>query len=83
MMVRMIKESIVKTRKPHKCHGCCTEIKVGQTAKAQTNIDGRHVYTLYYCVKCRDWCKNCTECIDWELAYEGYIGECMREKGDV
>jgi hypothetical protein len=76
----ILRDGVVKTRKDHKCYGCCNTIKKGETVYSQTNVYDGHIYTLYYCNICRDWCQECTDCIDVEDAHEGFIGECIKEK---
>jgi predicted RNA-binding Zn-ribbon protein involved in translation (DUF1610 family) len=91
-MVDVLADGIVKTRKPHKCHGCQEVIPAGTMVYRQTCVDDG-IYTIYMCDSCRKWCANqvtyvhytdkpvkgCQDCIDNEQAYEGYVKECRRD----
>lgn len=45
--------NIKKTRKPHKCWGCCDEIPVGSPCRKRTGaFDGYGVDSFYCCEKC-------------------------------
>lgn len=73
-----LRDGTVKTRKEHKCHGCCEIIPVGANVYSQTNIDDGVAYTLYICDDCRSYCeiKKCSDCFDGEEAYSGYKKNC-------
>lgn len=79
----LIRDGIVKTKKLHVCHGCCEEIAIGTKVYSQTCVYDVHIYTIYMCDMCSDWCDNlkCNDCITSEDAHEGYIRECMKDKG--
>lgn len=77
----ILKDGYVKTRKDHKCHGCLKVIPKGSKVYSQTNVsDG--IYTLYICDDCINFCssRKCSECIQMEEAFEGYVSECIRNE---
>ena len=82
---KLLRDGVVNTRKDHACHGCSELIQTGTQVYTQTIIDDGRIYTIYMCEKCRHWCNSnkCNDCIASEDAFQGYIGECMREKGAV
>lgn len=82
-MVNVLRDGYVKTRKPHKCHGCQEIIPTGTTVYHQTCIyDG--IYTIYMCDACQEWCSQqgrdrvCQDCPENEMAFEGYVKECKQ-----
>ncbi len=42
----------VKTRKPHRCHGCIDIIPTGTTVRYTANVDGGRVAGAYWCDRC-------------------------------
>ncbi len=92
-MVAVLQDGIVKTRKPHKCHGCCETIPAGTHVYHQKCTD-EGIYEIYMCDACREWCRNmenkdicfgnitkgCRDCIDAEQAFEGYVKECRNDR---
>jgi flavoprotein len=75
-MPEFIRDGIVKTRKPHKCHGCLEVIPKGTKVYSQTCVEDDRIYTIYMCDACLEYCGNCTKCLDYGEAYEGYVREC-------
>lgn len=51
-MCRTIREKRVKTRKAHKCFGCCTVFPKGVELMTHKTIGDHRIYTLYLCGKC-------------------------------
>lgn len=77
-------QAIKKTRKPHRCHGCLEVIPAGSEALANTNTDSGEIYTLYFCVACRDWlkseCRECRMCYEDPGMMEGDIKACRQDR---
>lgn len=70
---------VKKTRKDHKCLGCCEKISKGSTAfyTVGTNDDGLHDY--YLCVPCREYLdRNPMESGDFWC--EGDLGDARRQE---
>jgi hypothetical protein len=78
-LISVIRDGMVKTRKEHECHGCLETIPKGTKVYNQTVV-GDYIDTLYFCGDCINWCKDrkCRDCIEGEIAFEGYIQECRR-----
>jgi hypothetical protein len=76
---------IIKTRKPHKCHGCENAIPAGTTdIDRQTNVFDGAIYSIYFCPECQRFeeenCHKCRDCYENECAFPGYIRDCQEEK---
>ncbi|MBS3937528.1 MAG: hypothetical protein KGZ50_02985 [Peptococcaceae bacterium] len=76
----LIREKIVKTRKDHRCFGCCEKIPAGSEVHAEICAGDGGIYTLYFCEVCwmfmnenRDLCEDCDG-----FVYEGWIGDARR-----
>ena len=44
---------VVKTRKPHQCHGCLRRFPAGSSLQRVKLADGGRVYTVYWCKACK------------------------------
>lgn len=52
----VIKQRVVKTRKPHVCHGCAREFPVGSVLSVTVWADGGELSNAYWCAVCsRVW----------------------------
>ena len=61
--MEVIRDTIVKTRKPHKCWGCTVDLAVGSYVWASTSVDEGFIATVY-------WCSGCGEVIREMAAWE-------------
>ena len=51
--MNIIGSKIVKTRKPHKCWGCCKEFSAGTRMEVVVSVDGGHMIRAYWCEECK------------------------------
>lgn len=52
-MIKLLEDKKVKTRKPHKCHGCREDFKAGSSMYFQKCLTDDHgFYTVYTCESC-------------------------------
>lgn len=79
----------VKTRKPHKCWGCCRPIPVGATVSESVSVDGRQAMSSYWCSTCEEFIKTLPfwERVDgWDfgglLEYDNYPQPVAVRKGE-
>ena len=81
-MPTVIRTGTLKTRKPHKCHGCRKDIPIGECVEAQTCAFDGHVYTLHTCEDCqRLFAKIPHDYFDSDEGVpEGWVKE-MRQEG--
>ena len=63
--MKIIREGVVKTRKPHRCWGCRIALPVGSVVFRVVSEDGGTVGTAYWCERCDallrdnpDWCED-------------------------
>lgn len=77
----ILRDGTVKTRKEHKCHGCCEIIPIGTYTYSQTAVNEGVAYTLYVCDDCRSYCKirKCIGYFGGEVAYSGFVKDCEKE----
>jgi len=80
-MGTFLRDGKVKTRKPHRCHGCQKLFPKGTMLYSQTGIEDG-IYTVYICDDCLNWCgeRNCRDCPESENAFEGYVQECREQQ---
>ena len=57
-----IRQRTVKTRKPHRCHGCTEEYPSGSTMKVVVSKDMGEIFSTHYCNTCDSvlsrWCSE-------------------------
>lgn len=56
-----------KTRKPHKCWGCCEDIPVGSLIEFTVSVDGSFC-SAYWC----DVCSNVMDTLDYWEKQDGF-----------
>ena len=49
----IISSKTVKTRKPHKCWGCCKEYPAGTKMEVVVSVDGGRIASVYWCDECK------------------------------
>lgn len=68
---------VVKTRKPHRCWGCCKTLPKGTLMHKETRFEDGSPNHFYTCQPCEDWIKTNTQdwdTGDWESLLHGDIG---------
>lgn len=70
---------INKTRKPHKCFGCCEIIESGSKVRKTSGCDDGRMYAVYWCPTC---CAvmDTMDTYDLEAIDEGSIKDNNREQ---
>ena len=72
---------LIKTRKPHVCHGCLEMFLKGTQMMSGTYVDGGEIYTIHECLDCvkhTSGCEYCRERLENGEAVEGYVYECIK-----
>jgi hypothetical protein len=57
-MAECLSEKKVKTRKPHRCHGCTQAYPAKSEMTLSVNVGDGEIYTLYFCENCMEYIRD-------------------------
>jgi hypothetical protein len=76
---RPLRDKIVKFRKPHTCHICATETKVGEIGRNKVDVIDGELLSFFFCYSCCLGMQASVEDGDDYIIEQRYeLGDCQR-----